>query len=489
MSDEVQDHCAVVAIALESNVFTCLLSALRALQHRGQESAGMVVFDGTITRCHKELGLVDSVFRNKTESDLLGRYGIGHTYYSIQLSKPENAQPHLISTAAGDIAIAHNGIIVNSEALMVELKNKGHAYLTGSEEESMAYLLSDELLKSNNLIRAIRTMMRRLSGSYALSIMIGGSVFAVRDPLGIKPMCIGKLKNGFIAASESVALDVCDGELIRDLAPGEIIELKPDGYQSYLMMKKESRAHCFFEWVYFARTDAIIDKQCVYEARKRIGWRLAKEQPVEADIIVPIPDSGRAHAFGFSLGSKIPLAEGLIKNRYIDRTFIMPSQEKREMNVREKVNPIKSVIENKRVAIVDDSIVRGTTMRKIVKMLRKAGASKVHVRIGSPPIISPCYLGIDMTTRGQLLATGKSIDKICEEITADSLGYISIEGLVEALQIPKNDLCLGCVTGEYPIQIQGEKQRFQPRLDLFHVKDEQNVKKSKSIPKKQKKLM
>lgn len=471
MLDPAQEHCGVVAVSCEYDAFDYILPALRALQHRGQESAGIAVFNGSNTICEKRMGLVTDVFPQKSTIKLNGMAGIGHTYYSIQLSKPENAQPHVISTAAGDISIAHNGIIVNSQKLMDELKKRGHAFITATEEESMAYLLSDELLKSSNMVRAIRYMMKRLSGSYALAIMIGGSVFAVRDPLGIKPLCLGKLPNGYIAVSESVAIDVCDGQLLRDLLPGEIVELKGNAYESFVSTGRAEKAHCFFEHVYFARTDAIMDGNCVYETRKRIGWRLAKEHPVNADIVVPIPDSGRAHAFGFSLGSKLPLAEGLIKNRYIDRTFIMPDQNQRAMNVREKVNPIKSVIENNRVVIVDDSIVRGTTMKKIVNMLRRAGASEVHVRIGSPPIISPCYLGIDMTTTGQLLASDKSVSNICNELTADSLGYISVEGLVEALQIPRADLCLGCVTGEYPIEIPGERHRYHTRLDDFHRKD------------------
>ena len=471
MHDKPREHCGVVAVASVTDAYYYLIPALRALQHRGQESAGIAIFNGTATICIKNLGLVDSVFK-KTDPVPQGGAGIGHTYYSIKLSKPENAQPHVISTAAGDISVAHNGIIVNSGALMDELKKKGHAFITGSEEESMAYILSDELLKlkvlnSANVVKAIKVMMRKLSGSYTLVLAIGGMVFAVRDPFGIKPLCIGRLQDGYIAASESVAVDVLDGQLVRDVSPGEVIELFSDEYKSYNLVRYKNPAHCFFEWVYFARTDAIIDQRCVYETRKRIGWRLAKERPVDADIIVPIPDSGRAHAFGFSLGSGIPLAEGLIKNRYIDRTFIMPDQGSRESNVREKVNPIKSVIDGSRVVIVDDSIVRGTTMRRIVGILRKAGAKEVHVRIGSPPIISPCYLGIDMTYRGQLLASDKEVPNICREITADTLGYISIDGLVEALQKPKADLCLGCVTGEYPIEIEGEKKRFHPSLDDF----------------------
>jgi amidophosphoribosyltransferase len=253
--------------------------------------------------------------------------------------------------------------------------------------------------------------------------------------------------------------------LIRDVHPGELIEIKEDGFHSYQLFNEAHKAHCFFEYVYFARADSIIDGHSVYEARKRIGWRLAKEQPIDADIVVPIPDSGRSHAYGFSLGSGIQLAEGFIKNRYVARTFIMPDQS--DISVREKVNPIKSVINGKRVVLVDDSIVRGTTMRRIVQIVRNAGAREVHVRIGSPPIIDPCYFGIDMKTREQLIAPQKKIEEIRNEIEADSLEYISIDGLVEALSIPKDDCCLGCVTGEYPTQIPGEKYRFQELLDRW----------------------
>jgi amidophosphoribosyltransferase len=462
------EKCGVISIARNSPIPFYMYYALRAIQHRGQEASGMALFNPDEKKivCTKGLGLVESVFRKRQMEELKGNMGIGHTYYSIRLSKPENAQPHLIKTAAGDIALAHNGIIVNSGQLIQELKAKGHAFVTDTEEEAMAYILAEELFAGNDIVKATKKMVKKLVGSYALSIMIGERVFALRDPLGIRPLCLGKFKDGsgYIAASESVALDVIDAELIRDVAPGELLELKPDGIESNIVGTVENKSYCFFEHVYFARPDSVIEGHSVYETRKRIGSQIAKEQPVNADVVVPIPDSGRAHAQGFSDVSGIPMAEGLIKNRYINRTFIMPDQKTRDMSVREKLNPVKSEIAGKRVVLIDDSIVRGTTMRRIVQMVRNAGAKEVHVRVGSPPIIAPCYLGIDMTTRDQFVATGKTVPEIAKEIGADSVGYISIDGLLEALRFDKNDVCLGCVSAEYPIKIEGEKERFQQRL-------------------------
>lgn len=464
MGDEIKDKCGVVSVARNVPVSSCIYYALRAIQHRGQEAAGMAVYDGKIN-CLKGIGLVENVFRNQLPN---GNKGIAHTYYSLKVSKPENVQPHVIKTSVGDIAIAHNGAIVNSSHLISELKANGHAFVTDTEEEAMAYILADELFNSNNIIKAMKALIKKIIGSYALSIMIGDRVFALRDPLGIKPLCIGRFKDdsGYIAASESPALDVVDAERLRDVAPGELVELKPDRFDSYQLASAQHKAHCFFEFTYFARPDSIIEGRCVYETRKRIGWRLAKEHPVDADVIVPIPDSGRAHAYGFSIGSDIRMAEGLIKNKYVQRTFIMPEQKMRDMSVKEKLNPVKTEIQGKRIVLVDDSIVRGTTMKKIVRLVREAGAKEVHVRIGTPPIIAPCYLGIDMTTRDQFIANNRTVPEIAKELGADSLEYISIDGLVEALQIDRNDLCLGCVTGEYPVKIEGEKERFQQRLEI-----------------------
>ncbi|UCE37437.1 MAG: amidophosphoribosyltransferase [Thermoplasmata archaeon] len=461
-----KERCGVVAIASKSKASNYIYYSLRALQHRGQEAAGISVFNKKI-ESHKGIGLVANIFDDEKLKSMKGRNGIGHTYYSIKLSKPENAQPTIIKTEAGEVALAHNGILINAEKLRKRLKRKGHEFELGCEEEVVGYLLIDHLNSSGDLINALKRTLNEIEGSYSFTMMFNNRIFGIRDPLGIKPLCLGKFADGYIIASESVALDVIGAKMIRDVAPGEVVEITSKDYKSHQLFNLKHRAHCFFEYTYFARGDSIIDERCVYEIRKRVGWRLAKEHPAHADIIIPVPDSGRAHAFGFSLGSGIPLAEGLMKNRYIARTFIMPSQKLREITVREKVNPIKCEVEDKRVVLVDDSIVRGTTMKRIVDMVREAGASEVHVRIGTPPLISPCYLGIDMTTRDQFIAHDRTVEEIREILNADSLGYISIEGLVEALQFSKDDLCLGCVTEKYPMDIPPEKHRFQHTLKEY----------------------
>jgi amidophosphoribosyltransferase len=300
-----------------------------------------------------------------------------------------------------------------------------------------------------------------------MTIMIDNRVFAIRDPLGFRPLCIGRTKVGYAAASESVVFDTLGGEFIRDVEPGEIIELLPGEARSTKTGLARGRAHCMFEWVYIARADSTIEGKLVYEVRRRIGQRLAKEQPVNADVVVPIPDSGRSHAIGYSEISGIPYSEGLMKNRYVERTFIMPEQSERTTSVMLKLNPLKSVIKDKRIVLVDDSIVRGTTIRQIVQLVRNAGAKEVHVRVGSPPIRAPCYFGIDMKTRDQFAATGRTIEEIGKMITADSLGYISVDGLVEAIGLAQGDLCLACLTEEYPMAVHGEKVRYQKKLVDF----------------------
>ncbi len=458
------EKCGVAAIASSHRVASSLYIALLALQHRGQEAAGIAVFDDGI-KTYKGLGLVSEAFHDIDFSSVAGNAGIGHVYYSIKISIPENAQPSIFHTHAGDFAIAHNGIITNAEELKQELMERGHHFIQGSEEESFAYMLADELKEKHSMEHAIKNVMKKLEGSYSFTLMINDRVFGLRDPYGIRPLCLGKIADGYVIASESVAIDALGGEIIRDVMPGELIEITPDGYKSHVFYKKKHTAYCFFEYVYFARSDSIINGKEVYEIRKKLGETLAREHPVNADIVIPIPDSGRTYAYGYSSVTKIPLEEGLMKNRYIARTFIMPTQKIRQQLVQLKLNPVKSIVKGKRVVIVDDSIVRGTTMRKIVDMLRQYGAKEVHVRIASPPIIAPCYFGIDMTTRQQLAASNRSIEEIRKEINADSLGYISIEGLTEAIGIDQNDLCLGCVTGEYPIKIEGEKLRFQERIE------------------------
>jgi len=459
------ERCGVVAISSRKDVAQDIYVALTALQHRGQEAAGMALYDerSNALEVYRGLGLVGEAFKNFDLHELKGKKGIGHVYYSVKISTPENAQPTLIHTSAGDIAIGHNGIITNSERLKEELLKEGHNFFYGNEEEAIIYLLSDNL-KEKSIEKAVRATMKKLEGSYSFTFMINDRVFGLRDPLGIKPLCLGKIDGGYMIASESVAVDALGGELIRDVEPGELVEITPDGYRSYRLMEEKPHAHCFFEYIYFARADAVLDGIEVYGVRERVGKILAREHPVDADYVIPVPDSGRAHAYGFSKESGIPLAEGLMKNRYIARTFILPTQSIREKLVRLKVNPVKSIVEGKRIVLIDDSIVRGTTMKKIVELLRHHGAEEVHVRIGSPPIIAPCYFGIDMTTREQLMASGRTIKEIEKEIGADSLAYISIDGMVEAIGMEKANLCLGCVTGEYPVKIEGERHRFQENL-------------------------
>jgi amidophosphoribosyltransferase len=465
--DHPQEECGVFAIASVTNVSIDIFYALRVLQHRGQESAGIAVYDNGI-KAIKGMGLAHQALKTDDINNLKGQLGIGHVRYStVGSSNLENAQPIVVSTNYGDIALAHNGEIVNADKIMDELKKKGWAFITSSDSEIAVRLLANDISNTGDPVRSVKNLMSMLQGSYSMTIMIDSRVFAIRDPLGFRPLCVGRTKSGFAAASESVVFDTLGGEFIRDVEPGEIVEMLPGEIRSIKTGLAKGKAHCMFEWVYIARADSCIDGKLVYEVRSRIGQRLAKEQPVDADVVVPIPDSGRSHAIGYSEESGIRYSEGLMKNRYVERTFIMPEQSDRVTSVMLKLNPLKSVIKDKRVVLVDDSIVRGNTIRQIVQIVRNAGAKEVHVRVGSPPIRAPCYFGIDMKTREQFAATGRTIEEIGKMITADSIGYISVEGLVDAIGHPASDLCLGCLTEEYPMSVPGEKVRYQKKLDSF----------------------
>jgi len=466
-SDHPKEECGVFAIASLRNVSIDIFYALRVLQHRGQESAGIAVYSNGI-KAIKGMGLAHQALKPDDVENLKGELGIGHVRYStFGTSTIDNAQPIVVSTNYGDIALAHNGEIVNADKIMEELKKKGWAFITSSDSEIAVRLLANDIANTGDPVRSLKNLMSMLQGSYSMTIMIDNRVFAIRDPLGIRPLCIGKTKFGYAAASESVVFDTLGGEFVRDVDPGEIVELLPGEFKSVKTGLSKGRAHCMFEWVYLARADSCLDGRLVYEVRRRIGKRLAQEQPVDADVVVPIPDSGRSHAIGYSEESGIRYSEGLMKNRYVERTFIMPEQSDRTTGVMLKLNPLKSVIKDQRVILVDDSIVRGTTIRQIVQLVRNAGAKEVHVRVGSPPIRAPCYFGIDMKTREQFAATGRTIEQIGKMITADSLGYISVEGLIDAIGHAQGDLCLGCLTEEYPIQVPGEKVRFQKKLDSY----------------------
>ncbi len=440
---------------------------MRVLQHRGQESAGIAVYSNGI-KALKGMGLAHQALRADDLHNLRGEMGIGHVRYStVGSSSPENAQPVVMSTNYGDIALAHNGEIVNGDQLRDGLKKKGWAFATSSDSEIIIRMLANDISNTGDPVRSVKNVMSLLTGSYAITLMVDNRVFALRDPLGMRPLCVGRTKGGYAAASESVVFDTLGGEFMRDVEPGELVELLPGEIRSTKTGLAKGKAHCMFEWVYIARADSCLDGRLVYDVRRRIGQRLAEEQPVDADVIVPVPDSGRSHSMGYSETSGIPYSEGLMKNRYVERTFIMPEQNDRSTGVMLKLNPLKSVIKDRRIVLVDDSIVRGTTMRQIVQLVRNAGAKEVHVRIGSPPIRTPCYFGIDMKTRDQFAATGRTVEDIAKMLTADSLGYISVDGLVDAIGHSANDLCLGCLTGEYPLPVEGEKVRFQKKLDSF----------------------
>ncbi|HEY7588271.1 MAG TPA: amidophosphoribosyltransferase [Thermoplasmata archaeon] len=462
-----REKCGIIGCAARSPVVTDLYYGLRILQHRGQESAGLAIYEGEV-KAKRGMGLVHEVFTKEDIMSFRGTSGIGHVRYSTTgTSVIENAQPIVARTSYGDVALAHNGDIVNADEIREDLSKKGWAFMTTSDSEVIIRLLANELVSSGDPRRALRDFTSRLNGAYSLALLINETVYAVRDPLAIRPLCIGERDGAMMIASESVVFETLGYKFIRDLKPGEIVELHPAGFESFRLPHPTHAAHCMFEWVYFARPDSVIDGRLVYDARVKIGEQLAKEHPIEADIVVPVPESGRAQAQGFAAVSGLPVVEGLIKNRYIERTFIMPDQSDREVGVMLKLNPIRSAVKNKRVVLIDDSIVRGTTIRKIVQILRQAGAREVHVRIGCPPIRSPCFLGIDMKTRNQFIANEKTVPEIAEFITANSLGYVSLRGLLAALKHPREDLCIGCLTAEYPVRIPGERMRKEKPLELF----------------------
>ncbi|MDG5761360.1 amidophosphoribosyltransferase [Natronococcus sp. A-GB1] len=479
------EKCGVVGVALDGrDAARPLYYALYALQHRGQESAGIVTHDGFQQHSHVDRGLVGDVFAEGDLEGLAGSAGIGHVRYPTAGSLDTScAQPFSVSFKSGSLGLSHNGNLVNADEIRDELAALGHAFTSDGDTEVIAHDLARNLLEED-LIRAVKRTMRRIHGSYALTISHDETVLGVRDPQGNRPLCIGRLEDGYILASESAAIDTLDGELVRDVRPGELVVLDADGqgFDSYQLVEEDNTAHCFFEHVYFARPDSVIDDTLVYEARRELGRKLWTESGVETDVVMPVPDSGRAFASGYAeaAGETTPdgearpedddgveFAEGLMKNRYVGRTFIMPTQDERERAVRLKLNPIKSTIEGKTVTVIDDSIVRGTTSTQLVQLLKDCGAKEVHVRIGAPEIVAPCYMGIDMATREELIASDKDTDEIREAIDADSLAYLSTDAVADVLETERIDLCLGCVTGEYPYDIEGEEaDREVDRPDL-----------------------
>ncbi len=464
LANKMHEKCGVVGISLaDRDAARPLYYSLYALQHRGQESAGIVTHDGFQQHEHVEMGLVGDAFDPDDLDTLNGSNGIGHVRYPTAGSVNACcAQPFSVSFKSGSLGLAHNGNLVNTQEVREELAGLGHAFTSTGDTEVIAHDLARNLLEED-LVRAVKSTMGRIHGSYSLTIMHDETVMGVRDPQGNRPLVLGELDDGYVIASESATIDTLDGELIRDVEPGELIVLKPDGsgYDSYQLGNADQTAHCFFEHVYFARPDSIIDEELVYEVRRDLGRKLWEESGIETDVVMPVPDSGRSFASGYAEaasedGARTEFAEGLMKNRYVGRTFIMPTQDERERAVRLKLNPIKSTIEGRTVTLIDDSIVRGTTSTQLVQLLRDAGAEEIHVRIGSPKIVAPCYLGIDMASRDELIGADRTTQEICEKIGADSLSYLSIESITEALHSDHDELCLGCVTGEYPYDVEGE---------------------------------
>ncbi|MFQ6061315.1 MAG: amidophosphoribosyltransferase [Thermoplasmata archaeon] len=460
-----KESCGIVAISSKSSVARRIYFGLKVIQHRGQEAAGIAVGRGRKVHCIKSGGLVHEVFTEDLLEELKGNRGIGHVRYSTTgMKTAEEAHPIMATTSKGDIAVCHNGELVEVVAPRSLSEKKAWGIEGESDTEIIVRILAKELETSTNPARAISRTLSKLRGSFSLAILVGERLFVARDPLAIRPLCLGKMKDGYVAASETPVLDLLDAEFIRDLKPGEIAEIGVRQTRSYEMPRSKHTAHCMFEYVYFSRPDNFLDGKLVYDVRKRMGESVAREHGTNADVVIPVPDSGRAHSAGYAEESGLPLVEGLIKNRFVERTFILPEQREREMGVLLKLNPVRSLVERKSVVLVDDSIIRGTTMKNIIGILRKAGVREVHVRIGCPPIRHPCYLGIDMKTREQFVANGRTEEEIGREIGADSLGYLSLEGLVNALGFPMEDLCLGCLTGEYPVRISGEKVRHQEKL-------------------------
>ena len=454
-----QDQCGVFGVwAPGEEVSKLTYFGLYALQHRGQESAGIATSNGKKLTVYKDMGLVSQVFSESALEALRGHVAIGHTRYSTTGSSSwRNAQPTLGRTASGTVALGHNGNLTNTAELLEMLRSRypdqSENEITGGNTTDTAVLTA--LLAGNpdnSLEGTAMELLPKVRGAFSLVFMDEQTLYAARDPQGVRPLVLGRLNSGWVVASESAALDIVGASFVREVEPGELIVIDENGLRS-MIFAKPKRAGCVFEYVYLARPDTSINGRNVYDARVDMGKALAREFPVEADLVIPTPDSGTPAAIGFSQESGIPFGHGLVKNAYVGRTFIEPSQTIRQLGIRLKLNPLKEVIKGKRIIVVDDSIVRGNTQRALVAMLREAGAKEIHVRISSPPITWPCFYGVDFATRAELIATGLAPDDVRASIGADSLGYLSKEGMIAASEQKESELCTACFTGEYPIEL------------------------------------
>ena len=458
-SDKFREECGVVAIFAHPEAEKLAYLGLHSLQHRGQESAGIVSSDGLVSHAHKAMGSVAEIFTEDVLSKMRGTIAIGHTRYSTAGdSALLNAQPILVQSNKGSIGIAHNGNLVNALHLRAKLEAQGSIFQTNSDTEVIVHLIA--LSKEQTLPEAMADALRRVEGAFSLVMMSNDRVFAVRDPRGFRPLAMGRIPadgqkhDTIVFASETCAFDLIGAEYVRDVKPGELVVVGPEGVSSRFYATPAPQSSCIFEHVYFSRPDSIVFGRSVQSSREEMGRQLAREAGVEADLVVPVPDSGVTSAVGYAAESAIPFRFGLIRNHYVGRTFIEPSQSVRDFGVKLKLNPVRSLLAGKRVILIDDSIVRGTTSRKIVRMVRNAGAKEVHLRISCPPTISPCYYGVDTPSKQQLIAANKSIDEIRDYVGADSLAYLSLEGLKRACaEGEKLTYCSACYTGKYPTDV------------------------------------
>lgn len=467
-----KDACGVFGIvAPGEDVARITFFSLYALQHRGQESCGIATFDDSNIFLHKNIGLVSQVFDEESLSKLKGDVAIGHTRYSTTGgTNIKNAQPHLVEYKGTKIVLAHNGNLVNATSLRDFLISKGYKFDSGTDSEVMARLVIYELSCGKDLRSVVHDAFKRCQGAFSVLLGTSKYLIAVRDKDGVRPLCIGTTNKGhYVVASESCALDIIGANYVREVAPGEILFIdKKQKLTSNLSTLSFAPHHCIFELIYFSRPDSVFRGLSIYHYRKELGRQLAKESPVEADYVISVPDSGTPAAIGFAEELKLPFMEALIKNRYVGRTFIQPTDMLRELGIRLKLNPLKDIIAGKNIVVVDDSIVRGNTSRKIVKLLKDSGAKEVHMRLSSPPIKWPCFYGIDIDSRDQLIAAkNDSVEKIAKFIEADTLQYLSIEGMIKATGLTKDSFCTACFSGEYPIEIPKELEGAKFRYEKY----------------------
>jgi amidophosphoribosyltransferase len=457
--DRFHDECGVVGVYGHEEAAKLAYLGLYALQHRGQESAGIVVTDGAELTAHKGMGLVEEVFPGEALKRLIGSVAIGHTRYSTAGDTSlSNAQPLVIDCNKGKLALGHNGNLTNASALRRSLEHRGSIFQTTSDTEVIVHLVARS--SARHLSGAIADALGQVEGAYSLVLLTRDEIYAVRDPRGFRPLALGRRPatdgsgdTTWMVASETCAFDLLDAEYVRDVEPGEMLRISRSGVESIRFAPEKPRQQCVFEHVYFARPDSTVFGRSVNQSRERMGKLLAREHPAQADIVVPVPDSGVPAAIGYSQASLLPFRLALIRNHYIGRTFIEPSQAIRDFGVKLKLNPVRALLAGRRVVLVDDSIVRGTTSRKIVRMVREAGATEVHMRISCPPTVSPCYYGVDTPTREELIAAQKSVERIRDFVGADSLGYLSLEGLREAVDDNRGEFCTSCYTGQYPTDL------------------------------------